>query len=47
MKDWQRVEFWETKEEMKGMTIEVESDGVTKDGSLRFPRFASLRKDKS
>lgn len=46
MKDWQREEFWVVREEMIGMVIEVESDGVTKDGSLRFPRFKSLRKDK-
>lgn len=47
MKDWQRKEFWENKENMVGMVIEVESDAVTKDGSLRFPRFKSLRKDKA
>lgn len=46
MKDWQRKEFWAAKEELIGTIIEVEADAITKDGSLRFPRFKSLRKDK-
>jgi len=44
--DDQREEFWAEKEELIGMVIEVKADTVTKDGSLRFPRFKSLRKDK-
>jgi len=46
MSDKQKKEFWENKEKMLGVVIEVEADSVTKDGSLRFPRFCSLRKDK-
>lgn len=46
LSDEQRKEFWAIKEELKGMIIEVEADAVTKDGSLRFPRYKSLRKDK-
>jgi DNA ligase-1 len=46
MSDDQRKEFWDNKEKMLGKVIEVEADSVTKDGSLRFPRFRNLRKDK-
>lgn len=44
--DEQRAEFWADKKELIGVTIEIEADGITKDGSLRFPRFKNLRKDK-
>ena len=44
--DKQRTEFWAKKEQMKGMTIEVECQEVTKDGVLRFPVFLRLRTDK-
>jgi len=44
--DKQRTEFWAKKEQMKGMTIEVECQEVTKDGVLRFPVFLRLRMDK-
>ena len=46
MSDEQRQNFWASKKELIGMTIEVEADAVTEDGSLRFPRFKNLRKDK-
>ena len=46
LSDEQRADFWAAKKELVGMVIEVEADAVTKDGSLRFPRFKNLRKDK-
>jgi len=46
MSDKQKKEFWDNKEKMLGKVIEVEADSVTKDGSLRFPRFKTLRHDK-
>jgi len=44
--DKQRTEFWKNKESMKGMTMEVQCQEVTKDGVLRFPVFLRLRTDK-
>lgn len=44
--DDQRKEFWDDREKMLGKVIEIEADSVTKDGSLRFPRFKKLRHDK-
>lgn len=45
--DKQRVAFWNDREKMKGMVIEVECQEKTKDGSLRFPVFSRIREDKS
>lgn len=46
MSDSQRKEFWRDKEIMLGKVIEIEADSVTKDGSLRFPKFKTVRHDK-
>lgn len=44
--DEQRVTYWNQKEDVKGCVAEVKYQGVTKDGSLRFPTFLRLRPDK-
>ena len=41
-----RDEYWKNRNKMIGMTIEVQTQEVTKDGSLRFPVFLHLRLDK-
>lgn len=48
--DDQRINYWESRDELIGRTVEVIADAVTKnqDGtySLRFPRFKGFRDDK-
>lgn len=44
--DAQRKEFWKNKSEMIGKIIEVQAQEITKDNSLRFPVFKTLRFDK-
>jgi DNA ligase-1 len=44
--DSQRDEFWSKRERMLGTCIEVKCQEKTKDGSLRFPIFLRIRKDK-
>lgn len=44
--DEQRVTYWNQKDDVKGCIAEVKYQGVTKDGSLRFPTFLRLRPDK-
>lgn len=42
----ERRVFWKAREEMIGRVLEVEAQEVTRDGSLRHPRFVRLREDK-
>ena len=44
--DEQRFVFWESREEILGMTAEIQYHEITPDNSLRHPRFIRLRKDK-
>jgi DNA ligase-1 len=41
-----RVKFWKEKDNMIGKIIETQCQGITPDGSLRFPVFTRLRIDK-
>lgn len=43
--DAQRKKFWKARKKMIGTTIEVEYDIETDDGSFRFPRFVTVRRD--
>lgn len=42
----QRRIFWEKREEMIGKIIEVKHYGITSEGSLKYPVFLRVRKDK-
>ena len=44
--DEQRQEFWDRRDEMIGTIIEVQTQEITPDGSLRFPVFLRERKDR-
>ena len=44
--DTERTDIWENKEAYLGRILEVKAQEVTKDGSLRFPRFLRFRTDK-
>lgn len=46
MTDAQRVEFWNDRNSIVGHMVEVEYQEVTKNGSLRHPRFKRVREDK-
>ena len=39
-------EIWENRTEYRGKIIEVQAQEITKDGSLRFPKFVRFRKDR-
>ena len=39
-------EIWENRSEYRGKIIEVQAQEITKDGSLRFPKFVRFRKDR-
>lgn len=47
LKDEERIELWNRREELIGQVIEVKYQEKTKDGSLRFPIFIKFRPDKS
>lgn len=47
LKDDERCELWERREELTHSFIEVKFQEKTKDGSLRFPIFIKFRPDKS
>jgi len=47
LKDEEREELWNRREELIGQIVEVKYQEKTKDGSLRFPIFIKFRPDKS
>ena len=47
LKDDEREELWNRRDELIGQIIEVKYQEKTKDGSLRFPIFIKFRPDKS
>lgn len=44
--DWWRSWLTERKDELKGMICEIRYNEITETGSLRFPRFITIREDK-
>ena len=44
--DEERETFWKNRDNLKGKTIEVSFQSITKDGSLQFPKFIRIREDK-
>jgi len=45
--DAERVKYWEDPKLLIGKVIEIQYHQETPDGSLRHPRFAKIREDKS